>query len=158
VVDLQRLILLLIHNIINDAGLEVADFSVNESNGGIAVNAFSTNMRFDVPGMKDEHFIGGISFTNNPSNGFQVSPYINRLVCANGLVTRGFEEQYKLTKLDDAEMNQFRVQSGPPGPECIYKGIGSTGRDRFTITSKVLRSIVWTTSRVSAQARNFVRP
>ena len=96
-----------IHNIINDAGLDVADFSVNSDNGGIAVNAFSTNMRFDVPGMKDEHFIGGISFTNNPSNGFQVSPYINRLVCANGLVTRGFEEQYKLTKLDDAEMNQF---------------------------------------------------
>lgn len=98
-----------IHNIINDAGLDVADFSVNSDNGGIAVNAFSTNMRFDVPGMKDEHFIGGISFTNNPSNGFQVSPYINRLVCANGLVTRGFEEQYKLTKLDDVEMNQFMM-------------------------------------------------
>lgn len=98
-----------IHNVINDAGLDVADFSVNESNGGIAVNAFSTNMNFEVPGMKDEHFFGGISFTNNPTNGFQVSPYINRLICANGLVTRGFEEQFKLTKLDDAEMNQFTM-------------------------------------------------
>jgi hypothetical protein len=96
-----------ITNIINDAGLDVADFSVNTDNGGIAVNTFSTAMKFDIPGLKDEQFIGGVSFTNNPTNGFQVSPYINRLVCANGLVTRGFEEQYKLTKLDNVEMNQF---------------------------------------------------
>ena len=97
----------LIGRILNDSGLSVADFSINTDNGGIAVNTFSTNNRFEIPGMKDEHFIAGISFTNNPTNGFQVSPYINRLVCANGMVTRGFEEQYKLTKLDEAEMNRF---------------------------------------------------
>ena len=97
----------LIGRILNDSGLSVADFSINSDNGGIAVNTFSTNNRFEIPGMKDEHFIAGISFTNNPTNGFQVSPYINRLVCANGMVTRGFEEQYKLTRLDEAEMNKF---------------------------------------------------
>lgn len=96
-----------IGNIINESGLSVANFNINSDNGGIAVNAFSTGMQFNVPGMKDEHFIGGISFTNNPTNGFQVSPYINRLVCANGMVTRGFEEQFKLTKLDEKEMAKF---------------------------------------------------
>jgi hypothetical protein len=96
-----------ITNIIHESGLSVADFNINTDNGGIAVNTFSTNMQFNVPGMKDEHFIGGISFTNNPKNGFQVSPYINRLVCANGMVTRGFEEQLKLTNLSEKEMGKF---------------------------------------------------
>lgn len=96
-----------ITNVINDSGLSVANFNINQDNGGIAINTFSTGMQFNVPGMKDEYFIGGISFTNNPKNGFQISPYINRLVCANGMVTRGFEEQLKLTKLDEKEMGRF---------------------------------------------------
>jgi hypothetical protein len=96
-----------IDTILNESGLSVANFNINKDNGGIAINAFSTGMQFNVPGMKDEHFIGGISFSNNPTTGFQVSPYINRLICANGLVTRGFEEQFKLTKLDEKEMSRF---------------------------------------------------
>jgi len=97
----------LISNIINENGLTVADFSINRDNGGIAVNTFHNNTHFDIPGLKDEHFIAGISFTNNPRNGFQVTPYINRLVCANGMITRGFQEEFKITKMDELSMNSF---------------------------------------------------
>jgi hypothetical protein len=97
----------LISNIISEGGLSVADFSVNHENGGIAVNTFNTNTHFDIPGLKDENFIAGISFTNNPRNGFQVTPYINRLVCANGMITRGFVEEFKISKLDELSMNSF---------------------------------------------------
>lgn len=93
--------------IINEGGLSVADFSINPDNGGFAVNAFAENTHFNIPGLKDEHFISGISFTNNPRNGYQVSPYINRLVCANGMITRGFQEQFHITKLDEMSMNSF---------------------------------------------------
>ena len=96
-----------ISNIISDSGLSVADFSINRDNGGIAINTFNTGTHFDIPGLKDEHFITGISFTNNPRNGFQITPYVNRLVCANGLITRGFQEEFKITKLDEITMNTF---------------------------------------------------
>jgi hypothetical protein len=95
-----------VNRVIDENGLEVVDFSVG-SNGEVAVNAVNLKSAFDIDGLKDEVFHGGVSFVNNPKNGFIVSPYINRLVCANGMVSRGFQEQFKLTSTDGQAMQKF---------------------------------------------------
>jgi len=96
----------LVSQVIDKNGLDVVDFSIGK-NGEVAINALDTKSQWDVQGLKDEVFQGGVSFVNNPKNGFIVSPYINRLVCANGMVSRGFEEQFKLTSVDGNEMQKF---------------------------------------------------
>ena len=95
-----------VNRVIDENKLDVVDFSVGE-NGEVAVNAVNLKEQWDVEGLKDEVFHGGISFVNNPKNGFIVSPYINRLICANGMVSRGFQEQFKLTSTDGNAMQKF---------------------------------------------------
>lgn len=95
-----------VNRVIDDCNLDVVDFSVG-SNGEVAVNVLDIRNQWDVNGLKDEVFSGGVSFVNNPKNGFVVSPYISRLVCANGMMSRGFQEQYKLTSTDGDAMQKF---------------------------------------------------
>jgi len=93
-------------SIINKYGLEVNDFSVS-SDGGVAINASSPKNAWGLQGLKDEEFYGGISFTNSPSGGFMVSPYLQRLVCANGLIGCSFEESMSLGQMDSRSMEKF---------------------------------------------------
>lgn len=95
-----------VSRVIDENGLDIVDFSVG-SNGEVAVNAVNLSKQWNIDGLKDEVFHGGVSFINNPKNGFIVSPYINRLVCANGMVSRGFQEQFKLTSTDGDSMQKF---------------------------------------------------
>ena len=92
--------------IINKYGLEVNDFSVN-SDGGVAINASSPKNVWGLEGLKDEEFYGGISFLNSPNGGFQVSPYLQRLVCSNGMIGRSFEETMALGQMDSFSMEKF---------------------------------------------------
>jgi len=93
-------------SIINKYGLEVNDFSVS-SDGGVAINASSPKNAWGLQGLKDQEFYGGISFTNSPSGGFMVSPYLQRLVCANGMIGRSFEESMSLGQMDSRSMEKF---------------------------------------------------
>lgn len=95
-----------LERVIDENNLDVVDFSTS-SDGEVAVNTIDTKSQFGIDGMKDEVFTGGVSFSNTPKSGFIVSPYINRLWCANGMVTKGFQEQHKLTSLDGASMQKF---------------------------------------------------
>lgn len=95
-----------VSRVIDENGLDVVDFSIGK-NGEVAVNAVSQKSQWDIKGLKDEYFHGGISFVNNPKNGFIVTPYINRLVCANGMVGKGFQEELKLTSTDGDQMQKF---------------------------------------------------
>jgi len=95
-----------VNRVIDECNLDVVDFSVG-SNGEVAVNAVDLRNQWDVNGLKDEVFSGGVSFINNAKSGFVVSPYISRLVCANGMMSRGFQEQYKLTSTDGEAMQKF---------------------------------------------------
>jgi hypothetical protein len=97
---------------IDSNSLDVVDFTVNPD-GNVVVNALNTKAQFgignpnDNPLYKDEFFQGGVSFANDPKNGFIISPYVNRLVCANGSVHRGFQETYKLTSTDSETLQKF---------------------------------------------------
>lgn len=95
-----------VNRVIDDCNLDVVDFSV-DGDGRVAVNTVDLKNQWDIKGLKDEVFSGGVSFTNNPKSGFIVSPYVSRLVCANGMMSRGFQEQFKLTSTDGDGMQKF---------------------------------------------------
>ena len=91
---------------INQYGLEVKDFGSDPS-GGATINCVSPNSVFSVPGMSDEIFNTGVTFRNTPTRGLEVSPYLNRLVCSNGMTSTSFSETYGLHELTDKSIREF---------------------------------------------------
>jgi hypothetical protein len=91
---------------INQYGLEVKDFG-SDPNGGATINCISPNGIFRVPGMSDEVFNTGVTFRNTPTRGLEVSPYLNRLVCSNGMSSTAFSETYGLHELTDKSIAEF---------------------------------------------------
>ena len=91
---------------INQYGLEVKDFG-SDPNGGATINCVSPNSVFKVPGMSDEVFNTGVTFRNTPTRGLEVSPYLNRLVCSNGMSSTAFSETYGLHELTDKSISEF---------------------------------------------------
>jgi hypothetical protein len=96
------------NNILSDHNLLVRDFTVNHENGAININTFNPNSNFGLAGLKDEFFQGGISLSNSIEKGILVSPYLNRLVCTNGLIGESFSENYALRGIHDLQMREFR--------------------------------------------------
>lgn len=93
---------------IDQYNLSVTDFHVGDD-GNININTLSPDGIFRV-GSEKETFRTGMSFSNGPQNGLIVSPYLNRLVCTNGMVTRDFEETYKLNTLSAEKIEEFNKQ------------------------------------------------
>jgi len=91
---------------IEQYGLQVKDFGSDPS-GGATINCVSPNAVFTVPGMTDEVFNTGVTFRNTPQRGLEVSPYLNRLVCSNGMSSTAFSETYGLHELTDKSINEF---------------------------------------------------
>jgi len=91
---------------INQYGLGVKDFGSDPS-GGVTINCVSPNAIFTVPGMSDEVFNTGVTFRNTPSRGLEVSPYLNRLVCSNGMTSTAFAETHGLHELTDKSIKEF---------------------------------------------------
>jgi hypothetical protein len=94
--------------IINDHGFLVRDFSVDGSTGGININCLNPNAEFGIKGLSDEIFNGGLSLSNSLDKGLIVSPYINRLICTNGMIGESFAESFKLNSLRSGDMEGFR--------------------------------------------------
>jgi hypothetical protein len=85
--------------IVDRYGLEINSFSVN-ADGRLAINASSPKNEFGIKGLPNEDHYGGVSFLNSPDGGFEVSPFLYRLVCANGMIGKSFEETMKLGSMD----------------------------------------------------------
>ena len=92
--------------IIDRYGLEVNSFSVG-SHGEVAINASSPKNAFSIGGLPNEDHYGGISFNNSPDGGFMVSPFLHRLVCANGMVGKAFTESMQLEGVGPGTMEIF---------------------------------------------------
>ena len=92
--------------VIDQHGLEVNNFTVSDE-GNIFISTSSPKNQWGLQGLKDEDFFGGVSFINNPKDGFQVSPFLYRLVCANGMIGKSFEDTMKLTSFDSRAMAGF---------------------------------------------------
>ena len=91
---------------INQYGLEVTSFG-SDPTGGTTINCVSPDAIFTVPGMSDEVFNTGVTFRNTPTRGLEVSPYLNRLTCANGMTSTAFSETYGLHELTDKSIAEF---------------------------------------------------
>jgi len=86
--------------------LQVSDFYVGPD-GSLNVNAISPTGFLQVPGMKKEIFNTGVSFSNSSRGGTEVSPYLMRLVCSNGMMSRSFAEHYNLKGLEKEQVERF---------------------------------------------------
>lgn len=75
--------------------------------GGTQINCVAPNAMFQVPGMTNEIFNTGVTFKNSPTRGLEVSPYLERLICANGMTSTAFAETYGLHNLNDKSINEF---------------------------------------------------
>jgi hypothetical protein len=91
---------------IDQYGLGVTHVGSNPY-GGSQINCVSQNGIFSVPGMKDEVFQTGVTFRNTPTRGLEVSPFLNRLICTNGMTSTAFAENYGLHSLNDKSINEF---------------------------------------------------
>ena len=90
--------------IIDRHNLEVNTFTVGSS-GNVYISTSNPHNQWGLQGLKDEDFFGGVSFTNNPKDGFQISPFLYRLVCANGMIGKAFEDTLKVTSFDERGMS-----------------------------------------------------
>lgn len=80
---------------------------VGSDNGGSQINCISPNTMFQIPGMKNEIFQSGVTFRNTPDRGLEVSPFLNRLVCTNGITATTFQENYGLHSLNEKSIQEF---------------------------------------------------
>jgi hypothetical protein len=94
-------------NMINDNGMEVTRWATDPVTGIITIDAFNPKAEFGIKGMNDEVFTGGVTFSNNPIQGFKVMPYMNRQWCTNGLTTAMASESYELHSLGGDNVNNF---------------------------------------------------
>lgn len=92
--------------IVDKYGLEVNNFSIG-NNGGVIINASSPKNAWGLAGLTNEEHYGGVSFTNSPDAGFKVSPFMYRLVCANGMIGTSFNESISLGQMDAKTMESF---------------------------------------------------
>ena len=95
--------------IIDKYKLEVNDFT-SRSDGSITINTSSPKNHWGIKGLNDEDFYGGVTFSNNPEDGFQISPFLHRLVCANGMIGKSFQENLKVKSFDTRHMEHLFQQ------------------------------------------------
>lgn len=74
---------------------------------GSQINCISNSGTFAVPGLQNEIFQTGVMFRNTPERGLEVSPYLSRLVCSNGMTSTTFQENYNLHTLSDKSIHEF---------------------------------------------------
>lgn len=74
---------------------------------GVTVNTSSPNKIMTIPGMDKEIFNTGVSFNNTPSRGFEVSPYLTRLICTNGWTSNIFTENFGLHSFNEKNIDEF---------------------------------------------------
>lgn len=96
-------------DVIADHNLLVRDLSIDESSGGITINCFDPHCDFQIGDHKDEFFQGGITLTNSIEKGIIVSPYMNRLICLNGMIGESFGESYKVKGIGPTQMEELRT-------------------------------------------------
>jgi len=95
----------LVERYIDQYNLDVTHFGSDPT--GCTINTVSDSGIFHVPGMDNEVFQTGVSFTNSPQRGLEVTPFLNRLVCTNGMTSRGFSEKFGLMNLNQQSIDKF---------------------------------------------------
>lgn len=90
---------------IDQYGLNVTH--VGTDHGNSQINTISPNTAFQIPGMKNEIFQTGVTWRNTPDRGLEVSPFLSRLICTNGITATTFQENYGLHSLNEKSIQEF---------------------------------------------------
>lgn len=93
--------------ILNSGNFGVTQWTTDPTTGIITLNAVKEGSSFAVAGDEKDVFTSGITLKNSPITGFQVSPYVNRLWCTNGLTTNLAEDKFNMTNLSEKSLTQF---------------------------------------------------
>jgi hypothetical protein len=91
----------------NVHNLDIKDMSFNKENGNIYINSLANrNGEYQVANMKDEVFRTGMAFSRT-MDGILAEPYLDRMVCTNGMVTRAFDESFRLHNMTPRSWQDF---------------------------------------------------
>ena len=93
--------------IIKGQGFDVVDIHTNPLTGGTSINTVLNSNTHEIKGLTNEAFKAGLNIQNNPLTGITVSPYMNRLWCANGCTTQMAKETYQLKDLTPQATGEF---------------------------------------------------
>lgn len=93
--------------ILNGGNFGVTNWTTDPTTGIVTLNAIKEGATFSVAGDEKDVFTAGITMKNSPITGFQVSPYVNRLWCTNGLTTALAQDKYNMTNLSEKSLTQF---------------------------------------------------
>ena len=99
-----------------NSGMEIKDMNFNRETGGISLSASTPTSQFNVGNFNDEVFHGGLNLSIT-ADGIKAAPYMHRLVCTNGMVTRSFEESFNLNRNTTESWTSFwqnleRIEQG----------------------------------------------
>ena len=99
----------------NQHNLEIKSTDFNKGNGNIYLSTVTQNQH-QIGNLSDEVFQTGMSFSKT-ADGIMADPFMERLVCTNGMVTRQFEESFKLRSMDPKMWSEFyqhldRIEKG----------------------------------------------
>jgi len=90
----------------NQHDLDIKATTFNAETGHVSINALAGKHEHQIGNLSDEVFRTGFSFSRN-LEGIQFDPYQHRLVCTNGMVTRQFEESYRLRSMEQRTWEEF---------------------------------------------------
>lgn len=96
----------MIERLMNKHDLDIKGMHFNPRNGNVHIHTISNSREFQVNRLPDEVFNPGISFSRT-GDGIQAEPFMERLVCTNGMVTRKLEESINLSLNNEASWNEF---------------------------------------------------
>jgi hypothetical protein len=97
-----------VERLINRHDLDIKSTSFNGENGNIYVEALASVKRreFQIGNLSTESFHSGISLSRT-AEGIKAEPYMQRLVCTNGMVARNFEESFHLGSMNQRAWQEF---------------------------------------------------
>lgn len=90
----------------NDHNLGIQSTHFNPETGAVSISAIAGKHEFQVGNLSDEVFSTGINLSLNQT-GISADPYMHRLICTNGMVTRMFEESFQLRSMDRRVWEEF---------------------------------------------------
>lgn len=93
-------------NIIDKYGLDISGLH-SRNNGGFSVSTLAPGSEWGMKGFNDEVFKFGLNFENDPIKGTVLSPFNQRLVCTNGMVTTDMLGASKIINTRDSWENFF---------------------------------------------------
>lgn len=88
----------------NHTNMVISNMSL--AKGCIEINVVNNDWEFNIGGLKDEFFKSGLSFVYTP-NHIVISPFNERLICTNGMVTREKGLSLILKRNDAGSVSEF---------------------------------------------------